>query len=106
MHALGLARRVYCVFVFDRTILDRLDQRAGRRVEFVWESVRELDAALRGRGGGLIVRHGHATAIIPALVRELGVEAVFVNRDYEPNAKKRDAAVRAALGRLRIGFHE
>jgi deoxyribodipyrimidine photo-lyase len=106
MHALRHAPRVYCVFVFDRTILERLAHRADRRVEFILESVRELDAALRQKGGGLIVRHDEAAAIIPALARELGVDGVFVNRDYEPEARARDAAVRAALADLHIGFHE
>jgi deoxyribodipyrimidine photo-lyase len=86
-----------CAFVFDRAILDRLEQRADRRVEFILESVRELDAVLRARGGGLIVRHGDAATVIPALARELRVDAVFVNRDYEPDARRRDTAVRAAL---------
>ena len=44
---------VYCAFVFDREILDALPVAADRRVEFIWDSVRELDAALRARGGGL-----------------------------------------------------
>ena len=33
--------------------------RADRRVEFIRDSVAELDAALRSRGGGLIVLHAH-----------------------------------------------
>jgi len=41
-HALAAARRVHCVFVFDRDILDFLSDRADRRVEFIWKSVAEL----------------------------------------------------------------
>jgi deoxyribodipyrimidine photo-lyase len=37
---------VYCVFVFDTEILNHLQNKADRRVEFIWESVRELKAAL------------------------------------------------------------
>ena len=54
-HALKTARQVWCVFVFDRAILDALP-RADRRVEFIHQSLVELDAALRARGGGLLVR--------------------------------------------------
>ena len=36
-HALKNARRVYCVFVFDRAILDALPSKTDRRVEFIWE---------------------------------------------------------------------
>ncbi|MBS1226913.1 MAG: Deoxyribodipyrimidine photo-lyase [Proteobacteria bacterium] len=102
--ALRRARRVYCAFVFDREILDALPTPGDRRVEFIRESLAELDLALRARGGGLIVRHALATSEIPRLARELGVDAVFVNRDYEPQAKARDAAVAAALCEHGIGF--
>jgi len=102
--ALRRARRVYCAFVFDREILDALPTRSDRRVEFIRQSLVELDLALRTRGGGLIVRHAPATSAIPRLAQELGVDAVFANRDYEPQAKTRDAAVAAALGELAIGF--
>ncbi|MBY0437879.1 MAG: deoxyribodipyrimidine photo-lyase, partial [Burkholderiales bacterium] len=41
--ALAAARRVWCVFVFDRAILDRLPSKADRRVEFIRASLIELD---------------------------------------------------------------
>jgi len=96
-HALKSARRVWCAFVFDTDILDALSDRADRRVEFIRESLVELHATLAAKGGGLIIRHGPAAREIPALARELGVQAVFANRDYEPGAKARDAAVAADL---------
>ena len=102
--ALRRARRVHCAFVFDREILDALETRADRRVEFIRDALLELDAALRRRGGGLLVQHGWATREIPRLARELGVAAVFTNRDYEPQAKRRDAVVAAALSVLGISF--
>lgn len=105
--ALRRAQRVYCVFIFDREILDALPVRTDkidRRVEFIRESLLELDLALRARGGALIVRHAQAVTEIPRLARELGVAAVFANRDYEPQAKARDAAVADALHADSIGF--
>jgi deoxyribodipyrimidine photo-lyase len=104
-HALKAAERVYCTFVFDTDILDPLTDKADRRVEFIWESVRELKAALREKGSDLIVKHGRATEIVPALAIELGVEAVYANRDYEPTANARDEAVANALKREGIAFH-
>ena len=102
--ALRRARWVYCAFVFDREILDALPSTTDRRVEFIHESLLELDAALRRRGGRLIVRDGLADAEIPKLAQQLGVAAVFANRDYEPQAKRRDARVAAALEESGIGF--
>lgn len=95
-HALEQSRAVFCVFVFDTAILDRMPRR-DRRISFIHDSLTELDAALRQRGGGLVVRHGAAAAEIVALARELGTEAVFCNRDYEPQARARDERVETLL---------
>jgi len=99
------AQQVYCAFVFDTDILEALPSREDRRVHFIHESLLELDAALRAKGGGLIVRHGRAAEEITALARELGVSAVFANRDYEPAAKLRDMTVAETLHTSGISFH-
>ncbi|MCX7628043.1 MAG: DNA photolyase family protein [Methylophilaceae bacterium] len=105
-HALRSARRVYCAFIFDTDILDRLPDKADRRVEFILACLQELQSALRARGGELIVRHGAAREEIPALAKELGVTAVFCNRDYEPSARSRDSQVAQALAHLGIAFRQ
>ncbi|MBC7416014.1 MAG: deoxyribodipyrimidine photo-lyase [Herminiimonas sp.] len=94
--ALTHSRQVHCVFIFDRAILDPLP-RVDRRVEFIQASIVELAADLRRMGGDLIVRHAEAATDIVALAQELKVDAVFANRDYEPQAIVRDAEVTAAL---------
>ena len=67
--ALHLCQQVHCVFILDRATLDTLP-RADRRVEFIRESLVELDASLRNLSGkphaGLIVKHGLAADEIPA----------------------------------------
>ncbi|MEW6024636.1 MAG: deoxyribodipyrimidine photo-lyase [Pseudomonadota bacterium] len=107
-HALRASGAVHCVFVFDTDILASLP-RDDRRVRFIHASLVELDAELRRLGGGLIVKHGPARALIPALAAELGAEAVYANADYEPGAIERDAVVAGALaadGRQLLGFKD
>ncbi len=99
-HALRQCQRVYCVFVFDTEILDPLrdtNLTADRRLAYIHAAVQELDAALRCLGGALIVRHGQAVDILPKLAKSLGVDAVFANHDYEPDAVARDAQVAQQL---------
>src|SRR5262249_40366151 len=106
--ALRTAQRVYCVFVFDTVILDPLRPNgpaADRRVEFIHRSVEELAQRLTEARGALIVLHGVATEEIPRLASELAVDAVFANRDYEPDALARDAQVRDALAGQGQQFH-
>ncbi len=103
--ALSGAKKVFCVFVFDRDILDALPSKQDRRVEFIWESVVELRAALEALGGDLIIRHAFARDEIPTLARALKVDAVFTNQDYEPAAIARDTKVAAQLKKSDIAFH-
>ncbi|MEO8297319.1 MAG: deoxyribodipyrimidine photo-lyase [Burkholderiales bacterium] len=102
--ALAQARQVWCVFVFDTVLLEPLP-RADRRVEFIRESLVELDAALRAGGGELIVRHGPAVDEVPRLALQLGAQAVYTHRDYEPAAVARDARVRGALADQGMVFY-
>ena len=102
-HALKVSDAVYCAFVFDRTILDPLP-RADRRVAFILESVRELDAALRAKGGVLLCLTGDPRDEIPRLASRLGVQTVWTNRDYEPAAIARDTQVAERLAAQGIGF--
>jgi deoxyribodipyrimidine photo-lyase len=104
-HALRHSTQVYCAFVFDTAILDRLIDQHDRRVEFIWESIKELKSALQAKGGDLIVRHGNAKDEIPNLAKALQVEAVFINHDYEPDAISRDAHVADRLKNIGIAFH-
>jgi len=104
-HALTCAQRVYCVFVFDRDILDALPSRNDHRVEFIHGSIVELGQSLRAAGGDLIVRHASARDALPLLAATLKVGAVFTNEDYEPAAIERDRVVERALKSKDIAFH-
>ena len=103
-HALKNSHAVFCVFIFDREILEKLP-RQDRRIEFLHASLIELHTELKKMGGALIVRHAYAAQDIPLLARSLEVDAVYVNRDYEPAAVARDAAVQTALSALDIDMH-
>jgi deoxyribodipyrimidine photo-lyase len=107
-HALKKSQQVYCVFVFDKSILDALP-RADRRVEFIRESLVDLDAVLQKLSGQaqpvLIVRHAWAEEEIPKLAEQLGVQAVFANHDDEPQAIERDTQVRGALASQGMSLH-
>ncbi len=101
--ALRTADVVHCAFLFDTEILDPLPAEDAR-VTFIWESVRELKAALRARGGDLHVLLGLPEREIPRLARKLGVASVHAARDYEPAAIRRDRAVAARLAKAGISF--
>lgn len=98
------AERVTLVFVFDATILTKLEDKDDKRVNFIHQSLEELGAALQAKGSSLVVRHGDPASEIPSLTKTLVADAVFCNRDYEPSAKTRDAAVEQALHKHGVAF--
>ena len=104
--ALQSAQQVVLVFVFDTGILDPLP-RCDRRVEFIRESLVEIDAILRAMAprAGLICRHGNPLVEIAAVARAVGAGGVFAAHDDEPQALARDAAVAQALAAAAVGWH-
>ncbi len=107
-HALAVCRRVQLVFLFDTEILQPLldaGLRGDRRVRFIHDSLAELDAALRRLGGALCVLHGRAEHALPELAGRLSAQAVFTHHDYEPQARRRDAAVAGELAGRGVEFH-
>ncbi|MCU0512102.1 MAG: DNA photolyase family protein [Anaerolineae bacterium] len=84
------------VFIFDRRIYTA--PRAGApRLAFLLAALHALDAALRQYGSRLLVRSGDPVAVLAALVAETGAAAVYLNEDYTPYARRRDAALAARL---------
>ena len=106
--ALAHCQRVHVVFVFDTDILAAL-LRSDRRVEFIRESLVEVDTQLRALAAhpqaGLIVRHGVAKDKIVKLAQHLQAQAVFANHDDEPLALARDIQVRGHLADHGIVLH-
>ncbi len=66
-----------------------------RRLQYLYDALRDLHASLDGR---LMVTRGRPEKRIPRLVREIGATSVHVSADYSPFGRRRDDAVRDALG--------
>jgi len=92
--AVERARAVVPLFVLDERLLEPA---APARAWFLRQTLRELDASLRARGSGLLVRRGDPGEVVPAVAREAGADVVLASRDVTPLSHRRDAAVSAAL---------
>jgi deoxyribodipyrimidine photo-lyase len=56
-----------------------------------------LDRALQAKGSRLMLRRGSALEVLRALMAETGARAVYWSRLYDPEAQRRDGAVKEAL---------
>ncbi len=95
--ALQSGRPVVPVFIFDPEILDRLEDRQDRRVEFIHAALGEIQAELAGVGASLEVFHGTVPGVFSNLLGRYSVDRVFANHDYEPYARTRDAGIHKLL---------
>ncbi|MCK8615338.1 cryptochrome/photolyase family protein [Gordonia sp. C13] len=74
----------------------RLEQSSGeRRLAFLFDSLREVDAKLDGK---LLVVRGRPDEEIPRLAKVVDAEAVHISADFTPFGRRRDEAVAEALG--------
>ena len=78
---------------------------SGPRTQFLLQSLRDLDGALRDRGAKLLVRHGRPERELRDLVEQAGVTAVHASRDLTPFARTRGTAVRDALAAAGAELH-
>ena len=104
-HALHAGLPVVPVFLFDKDILDPLDDRNDRRVHFIYQALVRLQKKLLHVGSTLVVKYGKPEAFFLQLMEEYDIHSVFLNHDYEPYAIDRDARLTNILSQKGIGFH-
>ncbi len=90
--ALRGADQVIPVFVLDPVLLAS-PYVGEKRLAFLFEGLRILDADLRVHGSYLVVRRGDPVTMLEELVEETGAAMVYAERDVSPYATRRDAAV-------------
>ncbi len=103
-HALQQQRPVLPVFIYDRNILDKLDDPSDARVQFIYEALAALQRQLVDAGASLQTFYGTPAHVFAELTRTYNIEKVFTNHDYEPYAIQRDSEVAALLQAKNIAF--
>jgi len=104
-HALRSGHPVLPVFILDTEILDRLEEKADRRVAFILAALGEINKKLASAGSSLKVLHRTPVEAFRKILDEYDVKAVFTNRDYEPYATARDEKISVLLKNSAIPFH-
>lgn len=104
-HALRSGLPVLPVFIFDKEILAKLDDKKDRRVIFIHQQIRRLSNKLQNLGAGLpqssiLVKYGKPEDSWREILQQHNVKAVYSNHDYEPYAQERDAKIKKLLGEI------
>jgi len=104
-NALRSGYPVLPLFILDNEILDKLEEKADRRVAFITAALAELNKKLMAAGSSLLVLHGTPENAFRKILSDYDIKAVFTNRDYEPYATARDEKISVLLGTSGIPFH-
>ena len=81
------------IFIFDKNILNKLQDKTDARVSFLHNKLTEIQGQLKQLGSSLQVVHGTPLETMKELTEQYEVKQVFLNRDYEPYARERDEQV-------------
>jgi deoxyribodipyrimidine photo-lyase len=90
------------VFIFDKEILDKLEDPNDKRISFLHDTIVDLKQQLQEFGSDLFVHYGNPLEVWAALIEAYPISKVFLNRDYEPYAQKRDREVFELLAKNNI----
>lgn len=89
--ALATCERVYTAFIFTpEQVTSKNAYKSKNCVQFMIESLRDLQQDLRRLGGDLICLYGDHTKMAKYLIETLDIDALFYNKDYSPYALTRD----------------
>jgi deoxyribodipyrimidine photo-lyase len=89
-HTLKDKNPVIPIFIFDRNILDNLENKHDRRVKFIYETVIEIQQQLKALGSSLEVYYNFPEKVFEELLSKYAIQKVYTNHDYEPYAIDRD----------------
>jgi len=92
------------LFIFDTCILEKLEDRHDRRVDFIHRALSGMQAALVKQGASMLVEHGQPIDVWKRLLERFEITAVTTNHDHEPYACARDRAVGELLASHGIPF--
>ena len=103
-HALKENKNVQLVFIFDKDILDKLENKHDRRVDFIHKTLQRLNSQLKECQSSIWVFYGTPDEVFKNLISKHEIENVYTNHDYEPYANERDAKINQLLSNKTIAF--
>lgn len=102
--ALKVNENVLPIFIFDSAILERLEDKYDRRVDYIHQALQAIQHQLNAIGSSLLVLQGSPLEVFQQLCVDHSITTVNTNHDYEPYAIERDDAIKNFLASKGISF--
>ena len=102
--ALKRSQTVIPCFIFDPKQLTH-KFKSEKSIHFMANSLLELDEALRKHGSHLYCFTGAVEEVLNQLLKEINIDAVFINRDYTPYSQERDNKIAKLCTKHALALH-
>jgi deoxyribodipyrimidine photo-lyase len=103
--ALQQSQQVLACFIFDPRQIETHPYQSQPALQFMLQALQDLQQQIAEHGGVLYLFNGSPEQVIGNLKQRQTIEAVFVNRDYTPFSRHRDADLQRLCQDLRLDFH-
>lgn len=81
------------IFIFDTSILEKSEDKKDRRVDYFHQALQSINKELEQKGSLVSTFMRQPLTVFKSLTQKYEVQEVFCNRDYEPEAIKRDSEI-------------
>lgn len=85
------------IFIFDTSILDKLEDKKDRRVEFIHNAIQAIHSELIEFKSSIQVFYSTPELVFKELIKTYSIQSVYTNHDYEPYAMERDFHIKRFL---------
>ncbi|MBS0625487.1 MAG: deoxyribodipyrimidine photo-lyase [Verrucomicrobia bacterium] len=105
IYALKNSDEVIPCFIFTPKQIDANPYRSDHCLQFMIESLEDLEEQLKGKGGRLYLFKDEPENVVEEAIKKLKIDAVVVNRDYTPFSIQRDKKIETVCKKSEIPFH-
>lgn len=102
--ALAASQQVIPCFIFDPSQVDFHRYRSAPGLQFMLESLLDLEQQLARHNGRLAVFYDDPERVVARLISQHKVQALFVNRDYTPFSRRRDDKLQKVCQQHNVAF--
>jgi deoxyribodipyrimidine photo-lyase len=103
-HALKQCKQVLPIFIFTPEQVINNNFKSNKSVQFMIESLDDLDSDIALKNGNLYTFYGEIIDVIQFLIKNYGVDSIFVNTDYTPYSKSRDSKIETLCKKESVDF--
>jgi len=100
-NALNELLPVLPIFIFDTNITEELTE-DDARISFIYNRLSHLNKELQKKGSSVYIFMGDPEEVWKKLISMFDINSVYINKDYEPYAIKRDHGIETILGKYNI----